>query len=60
LEALGEELLAQAPADKLIVAAVFEDEKKVRCSKQAIDTQYLCANHEEADTRHTNSVALYS
>ena len=49
---LGEELLAQAPADKLVVAAgVFEDEREIRCSQQAVETQTLCANHEEADTR---------
>ena len=46
------ELLAQAPADKLIVAAgVFEDEKEVHCSQQTVDTRDLGANHEEADTR---------
>ena len=48
---LAAELLAQAPADKLIIAAgVFEDEKDVRCSNPAADIEALCADHEEADT----------
>lgn len=49
---LAAELPAQAPADKVIIAAgVFEDEKDVHCSKPAEDIEALCANHEEADTR---------
>ena len=49
---LGEQLIVNAPADKIIVVAgAFQDEEEVQCSQQAVDVQNLICNHEEADTR---------
>lgn len=43
-----QQFVAHAYVDKLIVAAgLFENEKDVRSSQQAIDTRDLCMNHEE-------------
>ncbi len=44
-------MLVRAPTDTLIATAgLFEDEKEVRCSQQAVDIRDLCLTHEEADT----------
>ena len=49
---LWEQILLQAPEDKIIVVAGgFERDETVCCNKRYVDVSFLCSNHEEADTR---------
>ena len=49
---LSEKLLAEAPADKIIVVGGgFKEEDTVKCSRPNIDLTGLKGCHEEADTR---------
>ena len=49
---LSNELIAQAPGDKIIVvAAGFRTAEDTQCTEPLVDIEMLRANHEEADTR---------
>lgn len=49
---LSDELLAQAPANKIIIAAGgFKEENTAKCSNSEVDITALQGYHEEADTR---------
>ena len=49
---LSNELIAQAPGDKIIVVAGgFRTAEETQCTEPLVDIEMLRANHEEADTR---------
>ena len=49
---LSNELIAQAPGDKIIVVAGgFRTAEDTQCTQPLVDIEMLRANHEEADTR---------
>ena len=49
---LSNELISQAPGDKIIVvAAGFRTAEDTQCTEPLVDIKMLRANHEEADTR---------
>ena len=49
---LSNELIAQAPIDKItVVAGGFRTAEDTQCTEPLVDIKMLRANHEEADTR---------
>ena len=49
---LSEELIAQAPSQKIVVVSGgFKNEQEVQCSDTTVDVESLKSTHEEADTR---------
>ena len=49
---LSNELIAQAPIDKItVVAGGFRTAEDTQCTEPLVDIEVLRANHEEADTR---------
>ena len=49
---LSNELIAQAPGDKItVVAGGFRTAEDTQCTEPLVDVEMLRSNHEEADTR---------
>ena len=58
---LSNELVAQAPGDKIIVVAGgFRTAEDTQCTGPLVDIEMPRANHEEADTKDLGGVTLHS